>query len=733
MGDFSTNPGLSPEHVAALRHGFAPIAHRALFVVRRGKVPHGSDGRRLTGSFADTATQAKFMLLEAALALAPRGKFDGIGIAFYPGCGVVGLDLDHCIGADGDWHLRDEQTAALRQFMGRAFIEKSMSGTGLHAFALGDAETVKANGEVELFGDKNFVAVTGDGAGTVDRMGPGGIAKATAVVRSAQKRCAAARALDGSRAEGSTQGNEKSSLSAPLPSSPSAELAPSRGTKDPSINGSILTAQSRQPSKGTEDLDRARGALFSGLPPRSHSEWVRLLFAIRDAVGERGHQMAREWSAQDPAMFNAAKFETAWKSAKPREDGITAATLFAWARGNGWVDGEPKPILPLTDLTVTRSVILTCANTIEPEPIEWLWASYMAKGKLHVLAGAPGGGKTTITMAFAAVVSRGGKWPDGSQCKRGRVVIWTGEDDPKDTLVPRLMAAGADLDYVSFVTGSRTEQGPQPFDPARDMGLLLAAFQELGDVALLIVDPIVSAVAADSHKGAEVRRALQPLVDLGAETGAAIVGITHFSKGTAGRDPTERVTGSYAFGAVARVVMIVARLQGQDGAPEKRLLARSKSNIGPDEGGFEYALEQVEASAGIYASRVVWGAAVEGTARELLAVAEAEPEKADGAAQGAEAFLHEALSRGAVAVLDLMKDATGAGATWSQVKRASLRLGVIKAKTGMRGGWMWSLPTTAEGDEGDEGRASERLDSSIPSVLASAPPAAAPANRGPLQ
>lgn len=127
---------------------------------------------------------------------------------------------------------------------------------------------------------------------------------------------------------------------------------------------------------------------------------------------------------------------------------------------------------------------------------------------------------------------------------RGNAVIWSGEDDPKDTLVPRLMAANADLSRVHFVVDAIGPDGPRPFDPARDMPLLQSQVERLGDVRLIVVDPIVSAVAGDSHKNAEVRRGLQPLVDLASKIGACLVGITHFTKGTSGRDTTERVTGS---------------------------------------------------------------------------------------------------------------------------------------------------------------------------------------------
>ena len=265
-------------------------------------------------------------------------------------------------------------------------------------------------------------------------------------------------------------------------------------------------------------------------------------------------------------------------------------------------------------------VSLICGSTIKPQSIRWLWPEWLALGKLHVLAGAPGQGKTTINLAFAATVTRGGRWPDGSHCAAGNVLIWSGEDDPADTLMPRLLAMGADASRVFFVTGARIDGEDRSFDPARDLVQLTGESMRVGGVKLLMVDPIVSAVTGDSHKNTEVRRALQPLVDLAAALDCAVVGISHFSKGTGGRDPTERVVGSVAFGAVARIVMVAAKVKDDDGN-EYRVLARSKSNIGPDSGGFRYDIEQVELDQhpGIFASRIAWGAEVIGTARELLA------------------------------------------------------------------------------------------------------------------
>ncbi|MBK7275626.1 MAG: AAA family ATPase [Betaproteobacteria bacterium] len=339
-------------------------------------------------------------------------------------------------------------------------------------------------------------------------------------------------------------------------------------------------------------------------------------------------------------------------------------------------------------------VVLVNGADLKPEPIRWLWPQWLALGKLHILAGAAGQGKTTINLAFAATVSAGGRWPDGSRCEPGNVLIWSGEDDPADTLLPRLLAMGADRKRIFFVQGARVDGEALPFDPARDMPGLLVAAARIGGIKLLMVDPVVSAVAGDSHKNTEVRRALQPLVDLAAAVDCAAVGITHFSKGSAGRDPTERVTGSIAFGAVARVVLVAAKVRSEDGGTT-RILARAKSNIGPDDGGFGYEIEQVEVEAypGIFASRVTWGEALAGTARELLAEAETDGAGGDGddGPGDAAAWLRDLLAAGPVAARDVKRSADEAGYAWRTVQRAMRKAGADSRRGGFGKPAEWFL------------------------------------------
>lgn len=336
-------------------------------------------------------------------------------------------------------------------------------------------------------------------------------------------------------------------------------------------------------------------------------------------------------------------------------------------------------------------VMLLNGADLTPEPLRWLWDGWLLSGKFHILAGAPGQGKTTIALACAATITIGGRWPDGARCEPGNILIWSGEDDPADTLLPRLLAAGADKTRCYFVTGTRINGEVEPFDPARDMTALEAQAQRIGDIKLVIVDPVVSAVAGDSHKNGEVRRALQPLVDLASRLDAAVLGISHFSKGGAGADPASRVVGSVAFSAVARVVLVAAKVKGLEGE-DKRILARGKANLSKDTGGFEYSIEQSEPLPGIHASYVTWGKAVEGSARELLAEPEADKDEEGGSSAKAEAeeFLIQLLREGPSPTKHVEAEAKAAGISWRTVRRASDALGIKKRK--LQDGWYWDKP-----------------------------------------
>ena len=349
-------------------------------------------------------------------------------------------------------------------------------------------------------------------------------------------------------------------------------------------------------------------------------------------------------------------------------------------------------------------LVVRCAADIQPEPVEFLWPGRIAIGKQSLIAGEVGLGKSQITMSMAAAVTTGGPWPCGEGlAPLGSVIFLSAEDGASDTIVPRLMAAGADLTKVHIVTAVRDDdgKGQRAFNLQSDLGELEAEIKRRRDVRLVNIDPISSYLGpkVDSHVNAAVRGVLEPVGEMASRLRVAVVSVTHPPKGT-GTTAINRFIGSIAFVAAARAAFMVTR--DADDA-ERRLLLPVKNNLAPLGKGLAFRLEQCivgDRDKGIVASAVAWESSpVDISADAALQAADAQVSGGTSAVAEAEEFLRDILAAGPIPQKEVKDAAGGHGLAWRTVQRAKARLRVRATKDGMDGGWSWSLPKDANDDE----------------------------------
>jgi hypothetical protein len=332
-----------------------------------------------------------------------------------------------------------------------------------------------------------------------------------------------------------------------------------------------------------------------------------------------------------------------------------------------------------------------CMSDIEPEPVDWIWSGRIARGKLTLIAGDPGMGKSQIGLDATARITTAGIFPDASKAPLGSVLILTAEDAAKDTVRPRLEAVGADLKRVHRLKAAIFKQGGKTtattFSLQHDLDALAAKLKAVGDVTLVIIDPITSYMGSkiDAHHNTAVRAVLEPLAAWAEQHHVAVLGITHPPKSVPAR-ALHAIIGSIAFVAAARIVFLA--IKEPDG--KRSLLLAVKNNLGALADGLGYILEQTIITKGIVASRVAWDdIAVSISADEALAATT----RKDGPAMSeAKEFLRAELADGPRPAEEIKKAARSAGLAWSTVNRAKKDLRIKPRKLGLEEGWVWQLP-----------------------------------------
>jgi|GEM_PF-1532712 len=360
-------------------------------------------------------------------------------------------------------------------------------------------------------------------------------------------------------------------------------------------------------------------------------------------------------------------------------------------RGEVVALADATPFIAAADLV--GGAVTRCLADVQAERISWLWPSRFALGKLSLIGGVPGVGKSWLSLYIAAAISRAMAWPDGrGNAPLGSVLIANAEDGAADTIKPRLEAMGADCRRVHILD---CVQRPGENGRMVEFGFTLAMAGDLEAAikrvrpTLIVIDPL-SAFAADAneYKNGEMRMLLKPLSRLAEKYRVAIIFITHLTK-NGGANSVHRMIGSIAVAAACRSVWMIAKDSKDD---NRRLLLLAKCNIAADEGGLAYAI--VDGSIAFEAG------AVTQSADDVLA----EQNGAEGAGRppdertAAEAWLKSELADGLPRkVADILAAANDAGiATGSTLRRAAAAMGIERKLPGFGAGWTWRLPQSGQ-------------------------------------
>jgi len=343
---------------------------------------------------------------------------------------------------------------------------------------------------------------------------------------------------------------------------------------------------------------------------------------------------------------------------------------------------------------------IRCIADIAREELKWLWHNRIPLGKVSMLLGDPGLGKSLITLAITSTVSRGAGWPipGEGRAPHGDTILISAEDDPADTIRPRLEAAGADLMRCHFLDGvgsKATDDAAPILRPwrLRDVGLLNKALEETPNCRLVVIDPISAYLAGtDTHKNADVREVLAPLSTLAAKYGVAVIVVSHLNKAQGG-PAIYRATGSLAFTAAARAVYVVTK-DRNDAA--RRLVIPLKANLAPDVTGLAYKIDTTNDGT----PRIKWEPQTINVDADQ-ALAEAPDFEARSQTDEAVEWLRGALADGPQPAGDLKRAANEDGIGKKPLRKARERLRIKPRKDGFSGSWIWELPKMPSEDAPD--------------------------------
>jgi hypothetical protein len=336
---------------------------------------------------------------------------------------------------------------------------------------------------------------------------------------------------------------------------------------------------------------------------------------------------------------------------------------------------------------------MTCAVQFEPRDVEWLWENRVPLGMLTMFAGDPKLGKSFVTLAMAAALSRGQALPQSARLSRsGSTLLMCAEDDPARTIAPRLVAAGADLSRIhvleSVVLANRAETLPSL---RVDADAISAAALRLGDCRLIVIDPVPLYLRGiDDNRNAALRGVLSPLKTLAERLGAAVVLVSHLTK-AASANGKHRVLGSIAYVGACRANFLFEP-DRRDPAGRRVLMLDNGGNVAPLAPPLAYTIENPSG----LGPRVVWSDEPVAIAvdQALLSRLNTPARNDEPELSNCTQWLREALAGDRVPAATLRRACLEAGFTWTTLHRARMRIGAATRREGFGPGSRvyWQLP-----------------------------------------
>lgn len=370
---------------------------------------------------------------------------------------------------------------------------------------------------------------------------------------------------------------------------------------------------------------------------------------------------------------------------------------------DNWIEAISKREMSKVEQKITiesSRAVLVRMSDVKSVPISWLWPERFALGKLCLIAGDPGIGKSLFTATLAATVSTGGTWPvDNMLAPQGDVILLSAEDDPADTIKPRLDAAGADSTRIHILRaiqekGENGEAKERMFSFQKDVRALEKMLEDLPNCKLVVIDPVSAYLdGTDSHNNADVRGVLAPLSEMAMRHKVSIILIHHLNK-NGGGNALYRTMGSLAFTAAVRTAFLVT-LDKDD--KTRRLFLQTKNNIAKPTLGLAYTVKSDADKAPV----IVWEKEyLTISANEALNDSESPEDRTD--TDWGITVLRNILSNGPVSVAEATKQAKDAGVTGKPLRSAREKLGIRPYKEGFDKGWVWKLPADEDAHHAED-------------------------------